>query len=198
MNPGFDLSLLGSLAAGLILGAGLVFMLMRRGGTVNRERAESLTTELDETRLDLESHREEVSKHFAETSDLFRDLTEQYTRLYVHLASGAREFCPDEVPSLGQGLDTPLLVDESPRTAATPEPPKEKAPVQAAPADEAAEPAAADRKADGKLAVDAPVPSAAPPPPSAAPPPPSAAPPPPSAAPPPVRSKPNGGSPLTH
>ena len=109
MIPGVDLNLLWAAAAGLVVGAGVVFLLMRRGGSVNRERAESLASELEETRLELETHREEVSGHFARTSDLFRDLTEQYTRLYAHLAKGAREFCPDDVPSLGQGLDTPLL-----------------------------------------------------------------------------------------
>ena len=109
MNLGVDLNLLWAAAAGLAGGAGLVFLLMRRGGSVNRERADSLTVELDETRLELEIHREEVATHFSETSDLFRDLTEQYSRLYAHLATGAREFCPDEAPSLGQGLDAPLL-----------------------------------------------------------------------------------------
>ena len=117
MNPGVDLNLLWAAAAGLIVGAGVVFLLLRRGGSVNRERVESLATELEETRLELEGHREEVSKHFVGTSDLFRELTEQYTRLYAHLATGAREFCPDEVPSLGQGLDNPLLVDEAPQEA---------------------------------------------------------------------------------
>ena len=148
MNPGVDLNLLWAAAAGLVVGAGLVFLLMRRGGSVNRERAESLTVELDETRLELECHREEVATHFAETSDLFHGLTEQYSRLYAHLATGAREFCSDEVPALGQGLDAPLLVVESPPPAA----------VATAEAEAPAKEQAAD-DAD-RLAVEAPVPAA--------------------------------------
>ncbi len=151
MNLGVDLNLLWAAATGLAGGAGLVFLLMRRGGSVNRERAESLTSELDETRLELEIHREEVATHFSETSDLFRGLTEQYSRLYAHLATGAREFCPDDVPALCQGLDAPLLVaepEDEPRTptGATDEP--------GAPAEERAA-----NEAE-RLAVEAPVPGA--------------------------------------
>ena len=191
MNPGFDLNLLWAAAAGLAVGAALVFLLMRRGGSVNRERAESLATELEETQLELEGHREEVAKHFSQTSDLFRDLTEQYSRLYAHLATGARDFCPDEVPSLGHGLDTPPLVDEAVQArygedAAErspedePERPAEAEAAPEAPAATGHEPAPAEAAAPEekeRVAVDAPVPGAAPPP---------------------VGQKPNGGSHLTH
>ena len=51
-----------------------------------------------------------MGKHFSGTSDLFRDLTHQYTTLYAHLAEGARELCPDQVPSLGHGMGEPPLV----------------------------------------------------------------------------------------
>ncbi len=94
---------------GLALGAVAVGLLQRRSGGEARERAERLAVELDETRQELETRRAEVARHFEETSGLFRDLTEQYTRLYAHLSEGAREFCPEEVPVLGRGLDGPLL-----------------------------------------------------------------------------------------
>ncbi|MGI9591282.1 MAG: ZapG family protein [Myxococcota bacterium] len=189
MNLGFDPNLLWAAAAGLAVGAALVFLLMRRGGSVNRERAESLATELEETQLELEGHREEVAKHFSQTSDLFRDLTEQYSRLYAHLATGARDFCPDEVPSLGHGLDTPPLVDEAVQARygedaaerspeGEPEQPAEaEAEAPAAAADEPARAEAAEPEEGERMAVDAPVPGAAPPP---------------------VGKKANGGSHLTH
>jgi len=120
MNWNVDVLL--ALAAGLAAGAGFVLVLLRRSGAANRERADVLATELEETRLELEAHREEVTKHFGQTSNLFRDLTAQYTRLYAHLAEGAREFCPDAVPSLSHGLDTPLLVDDGPVETKAPEP----------------------------------------------------------------------------
>jgi uncharacterized membrane-anchored protein YhcB (DUF1043 family) len=95
--------------AGLALGAVTVGLLLLRSGGAARERAKQLADELDETREQLETQRTQVAKHFEETSGLFRDLTEQYTRLYAHLSEGAREFCTEEVPALGRGLDAPLL-----------------------------------------------------------------------------------------
>jgi hypothetical protein len=95
--------------AGLALGAGGVAFAQRRSVRAARERAERLAADLDETREAFEAHRQEVTKHFEQTSNLFRDLTEQYTRLYAHLAEGAREFCAGAVPALGRGFDGPLL-----------------------------------------------------------------------------------------
>ena len=94
---------------GLVLGGVAVGWLQRRSGGAARERAKQLAIELDEACGRLEEQRAEVAKHFEETSDLFRDLTEQYTRLYAHLSQGAREFCTGEVPALGRDLDAPLL-----------------------------------------------------------------------------------------
>jgi uncharacterized membrane-anchored protein YhcB (DUF1043 family) len=94
---------------GLALGAVAAGLLQRRSGGAARERAEQLAIEFEETREKLETQRAEVAKHFEETSVLFRGLTEQYTRLYAHLREGAREFCPEEVPALGHGLEGPLL-----------------------------------------------------------------------------------------
>ena len=94
---------------GLVLGAVCIFLLQRRTSGSDRERAEQFGAELEETREELEAHREEVTKHFHETSQLFRGLTEQYTRLYAHLAEGAREFCADDEPALARGFDGPLL-----------------------------------------------------------------------------------------
>jgi uncharacterized membrane-anchored protein YhcB (DUF1043 family) len=103
-------------ALGLLVGALTVFLLQRRAGSASRE----LAAELEETREELEANREEVARHFAQTSDLFRSLTEQYTLLYAHLADGAREFCTDEIPALGRGLETsPLaLAPDEPEAAA--------------------------------------------------------------------------------
>ena len=105
----WNAAILLAFGAGLVLGAVTVGLLQRRTGGAARERARQLGIEVDEAREELGAQRAEVAKHFTETSDLFRDLTEQYTRLYAHLAEGAREFCPEEVPALGRGLDGPLL-----------------------------------------------------------------------------------------
>ena len=98
-------------AVGLVVGAGLTSFLRSRAGRADRERAEQLEADLEQTREELETHREDVARHFEQTSDLFRDMTEQYTRLYAHLATGAREFSTEEVPALGQ-LDQTLIGDD--------------------------------------------------------------------------------------
>jgi uncharacterized membrane-anchored protein YhcB (DUF1043 family) len=94
---------------GLALGAVSVGFFRRRSSSAERERAKKLAGELDEALERLEAQRAQVAKHFEETSDLFRDLTEQYTRLYAHLAEGAREFSSEEIPALGRGFGSPLL-----------------------------------------------------------------------------------------
>ena len=102
-----SLILLATLGVGLAIGAVLMNLLGRRAGRADRERADQLETELEQTREELEVHREDVARHFQQTSDLFRDVTEHYTRLYAHLATGARAFSTDEVPALDAGLQLP-------------------------------------------------------------------------------------------
>lgn len=101
------MSLLSVLGAGLFAaGCGAGWWLCR-----DREarRAERLGAELDEARREYAGYRQQVEKHFAQTSDLFRDLTHQYTALYAHLAEGTRDLCSSQVPALGRGLDLPAL-----------------------------------------------------------------------------------------
>ena len=99
------------LSVGLVVGALLASLVRRRAGRADRERSEQLEAELEQTREELEVHREDVARHFHQTSDLFRGVTEQYTRLYAHLATGARAFSTEEVPALGQ-LDRTLIGDD--------------------------------------------------------------------------------------
>ena len=93
--------LVGGLAAGLALG---------RGGSRARARIRELELELRQAREEQAAYRDQVGKHFSGTSDLFRDLTHQYTALYAHLAEGARDLCPDQVPALGRGMGAPPLM----------------------------------------------------------------------------------------
>jgi uncharacterized membrane-anchored protein YhcB (DUF1043 family) len=98
--------LIGGLAAGLALG---------RGGSRARARIRELELEVRVEREEHAAYRDGVAKHFAGTSDLFRDLTHQYTALYAHLAEGARDLCPDRVPALGRGLGEPPRIAERPQ-----------------------------------------------------------------------------------
>lgn len=71
---------------GLLLGVGLMMLLDRRraGG----KSVEQLREEFDD-------YRGKVAGHFAETSDLFRDMTEKYRDVYNHLAAGSQALCED-------------------------------------------------------------------------------------------------------
>lgn len=98
-----------ALAAGVLIGALLVHLIHRRSSGINRDRAEQLALEVEETRAELEANRDDVSRHFEQTSELFHDLTQQYSRLYSHLAEGAREFSNGGISELGRGFQNPLL-----------------------------------------------------------------------------------------
>ncbi len=106
------------LAAGTATG-----ILIGRRGEASRRRA--LEDELAHERAERTRYQEAVAQHFGKTSDLFRDLTSQYSALYTHLAEGARDLCADRLPSLGQGFtEAPrLLVRETPVVEPEPVPP---------------------------------------------------------------------------
>ena len=97
---------------GAIVGALLASVLVRRAESSARERLAQLTLEHAKLRSELESRNAEIATHFGRTSDLFRELTERYTRLYAHLAEGARQFCADDVPAIARGLDGLLPAGE--------------------------------------------------------------------------------------
>ncbi len=119
LQLGIAVALLGGgVAAGLILG---------RAGSRARAQIRELELQLRETQEEHAAYRDQVAKHFAGTSDLFRDLTHQYTTLYAHLAEGARDLCPDRVPELGRGLGEPSLVPSAAGTAAPSAPPESEA-----------------------------------------------------------------------
>lgn len=114
------------------LGVGLVIgsLLGRRTNRV-RDYARGLEEELEAQRLsqerlaaeaqaardglkrqrqELELYRNQVSEHFADTSELLRDLTLRYRTVYQHLAEGARELCLEGAIPLDVGLpESPLL-----------------------------------------------------------------------------------------
>ncbi len=93
--------------------AGLIFGLVAgRLGDRTRARLRDVEQALNEEREQSATYRDAVGKHFDQTSDLFRDLTHQYTSLYAHLAEGARELCADRLPALGRGFGEPLLQAE--------------------------------------------------------------------------------------
>ncbi len=106
--------------AGLSLG-----LAFSRGGREARRRVRVLEAELVEVNESLAAYRGQVEKHFAQTSDLFVELTRQYAAVWDHLAEGARSLCPERVPSLGRGFTAgperlkPAPAAEAPASAAS-------------------------------------------------------------------------------
>jgi uncharacterized membrane-anchored protein YhcB (DUF1043 family) len=106
-----------------LIGLGTGIFLRRGGVRTARAEAQRLGNDLDAARAqladageqlaaarrELESQRTAVAKHFERTSDLFRDLTHQYTALYAHLAEGARELCPEQRIPLASGFSAPPI-----------------------------------------------------------------------------------------
>lgn len=95
----------------------------KRGRDEDRRMAVRLERELSEARADLERYRERVSQHFEKSSDLFRDLTSQYSSLYKHLSEGARDLARPGIPAFEPLPEVPRL--DTPRAAELPriEPP---------------------------------------------------------------------------
>jgi hypothetical protein len=52
--------------------------------------ADRLRTELERTRSEMERYKASVNSHFSKTSDLVSELTQDYVKVYQHLAEGAQ------------------------------------------------------------------------------------------------------------
>lgn len=74
----------------------------------DRERAVAETAAAREAtarvQTELDGYRGRVTEHFTGTSELLRDLTEQYRTVYDHLAGGANELCPQGFVGLEEAL----------------------------------------------------------------------------------------------
>jgi uncharacterized protein len=103
----------------------------------------ALQRERDAAREDLRIYREEVSRHFQRTAELFDKVTADYRGLYEHLATSARQLGAIR----GESVDSRLARPEQRRLAEVAPPP-----VQAA---EPAEPPQAPEEQEPPTAVDA-------------------------------------------
>ena len=54
------------------------------------KQADKTKTELDEAREEMESYKTSVNQHFDKTSELVKDLTQNYVKVYQHLSEGAQ------------------------------------------------------------------------------------------------------------
>ena len=73
-----------ALVAGVLIGA-LAYRLF----SSSKDKTEQIRSELDETRDELSAYKASVQTHFDKTSELVNELTQNYARVYQHLAEGA-------------------------------------------------------------------------------------------------------------
>ncbi|MEE3322175.1 MAG: YhcB family protein [Pseudomonadota bacterium] len=79
-----------SFAAGVIVGAGLLFWLLPA-----RRQAGQLIRDRDEARQALNHYREQVDDHFLHTAELVNDMTQAYRTVHEHLSRGAQALCSE-------------------------------------------------------------------------------------------------------
>ena len=93
---------------------------------------DKLKAELEQARADMKDYKANVNTHFNKTSDLVNELTQDYVKVYRHLAEGAqtlsdtREFTQVLEQPQGQVLisvaaqtDAPTVTDPTPQADAT-------------------------------------------------------------------------------
>jgi uncharacterized membrane-anchored protein YhcB (DUF1043 family) len=99
------------LAGGILLGVLLLRLFNPKTGDV-----EKLQAELDQAHKDMESYKASVNSHFNKTSDLVNELTQDYVKVYRHLAEGAQTL--SDTREFTQVLDQPqgqvLITVEAP------------------------------------------------------------------------------------
>ena len=77
-------------AVGALVGGGIIGAIAYRNLTPTIKEASSLKAELDQVRQELDGYKASVNTHFDKTSELVNELTQDYVKVYKHLAEGAQ------------------------------------------------------------------------------------------------------------
>lgn len=91
-------------ACGAVVGGAIIGAIVYRNLTPNIKQADSLKAELDEARQEMESYKTSVNGHFDKTAELVNELTQDYVKVYKHLAEGAQ--------ALGDGRDFTNVLEQ--------------------------------------------------------------------------------------
>lgn len=78
------------LVVGIIIGA----VAMRFGNRKLRQQ-QTLQTELEKSKAELETYREELVGHFARSAELLDNMASDYRQLYQHMAKSSSNLLPD-------------------------------------------------------------------------------------------------------
>ena len=81
------------LVAGLIFGCLLAYAILKRKNNPDAEAAVAIKEEFEE-------YKDKVDDHFNKTSEMFKDVTTQYKKLYDHMAVGAIELSKADTISM--------------------------------------------------------------------------------------------------
>jgi len=91
---------------GFVIGVVVFYFFSMGSGSAQDAKA---LKELEQEHTD---YQQQVDKHFVETAELFKDLTDRYRAVYTHMAKSADGLCSEEVKQLQTDLGgTYLLAD---------------------------------------------------------------------------------------
>lgn len=85
---------LGCLLTGAVIGAVMYKMLMS-----DEARIRALEEELHTLSEEHENYKNNVHSHFSSSAQLLGKMTESYREVFLHMAEGARNLCPDYISS---------------------------------------------------------------------------------------------------
>lgn len=91
-------------AAGALVGGGVIGAIVYRNLAPGKKETDDLKAELDEARLEMETYKTSVNGHFDKTAQLVNELTQDYVKVYKHLAEGAQV--------LGEGRDFANVLEQ--------------------------------------------------------------------------------------
>ena len=91
-------------AAGALVGGGVIGAIVYRNLAPGTKKTDDLKAELDAARLEMETYKTSVNGHFDKTAQLVNELTQDYVKVYKHLAEGAQ--------ALGEGRDFANVLEQ--------------------------------------------------------------------------------------
>jgi len=91
-------------AAGALVGGVIIGAIVHRNLAPGKKQTDDLKAELDAARLEMETYKTSVNTHFDKTAELVNELTQDYVKVYRHLAEGAQ--------SLGEGRDFANVLEQ--------------------------------------------------------------------------------------
>ncbi|MCW8885769.1 MAG: DUF1043 family protein [Motiliproteus sp.] len=84
---------------------GIIGLIIGRASS-SPEQRQQLQKNLDSTKRELDSYKDEVTEHFTRTAELVNNLTESYREVHQHLAKSADTLCDGN--ELSHRLETPM------------------------------------------------------------------------------------------